>query len=236
MRRLLPAGLKSCATFVVLGVLWVPGVASAQQSLNLSVGGFVPRGFDARSQDDVLLSNDFLAFDMKDFNGPTVGAEWLAGLGDKFEAGLGVGFYKRSVPAVYLDYTKSDRSEIEQNLNLRVVPITATVRFLPLGRHDGIVPYLGAGVGVFAWRYSETGEFLATDLSVIKPPNGYAGSGSAVGPVILGGVRVPLGSWGVGGEIRYQSALGDLPTDQGFSGTKIDLGGLTYSFTVNVRF
>jgi hypothetical protein len=60
--------------------------------------------------------------------------------------------------------------------------------------------------------------------------------------VILGGVRVPVGSWGVGGELRWQSAKGDLPADQDFAGTvnsigpKIDLGGLTYTFTINVRF
>jgi len=54
--------------------------------------------------------------------------------------------------------------------------------------------------------------------------------------VILGGVRVPVGSWGIGGEIRYQSAKGDLPTDQDFAGTRLDLGGFNYLFTVNVRF
>ena len=34
--------------------------------------------------------------------------------------------------------------------------------------------------------------------------------------MILGGVRVPVGSWAIGGEIRYQSAEGNLPTDQDF--------------------
>jgi hypothetical protein len=41
---------------------------------------------------------------------------------------------------------------------------------------------------------------------------------------------------GVGGEIRYQRAHGDLPSDQGFSGRRIDLGGWTYAATFNVRF
>ena len=41
---------------------------------------------------------------------------------------------------------------------------------------------------------------------------------------------------GVGGELRWQSAEGKLPADQDFSGSKIALGGLSYSFTVNVRF
>ena len=58
----------------------------------------------------------------------------------------------------------------------------------------------------------------------------------AVGPVILGGVRFPVGKWDIGGEIRYQDAEGDLPTDQGFSGSKIDLKGFNYLVTFNIRF
>ena len=85
---------------------------------------------------------------------------------------------------------------------------------------------------MFNWRYSESGQFLATDESIFHGT--FVGSGTATGPVILGGVRVPIGSWGVGGEIRYQSAKGDLPPDQDFSGSKIDLGGFNYPFTFNV--
>jgi outer membrane protein W len=219
---------------LVLGVLATPS-ASAQQSLNLYVGGFVPRGFDARDRNDVLVNNlNFLAFNIKDFNTATVGGEWLIGFGNNLEGSLGVGFHTRTVPTVYLNYVNTNGSEIEQDLKLRVVPFTATVRFLPLGRHNGIEPYIGAGIGIFNYRYSESGQFLATDQTIFRDT--FVGSGTATGPVILGGVRVPVGSWGIGGEIRWQSATGDLPSDQDFSGTKIDLGGFNYLFTVNVRF
>jgi hypothetical protein len=40
----------------------------------------------------------------------------------------------------------------------------------------------------------------------------------------------------VGGEIRYQSAAATLPSDQGFAGTKIDLGGLNYLLSVHFKF
>jgi hypothetical protein len=134
---------------------------------------------------------------------------------------------------VYLNFVNANGTEIEQDLKLRVVPFTATIRFLPLGHH-GVEPYIGAGVGVFNWRYSESGQFLATDNSIFRDT--FVGSGTSTGPVILGGVRVPVGAWGVGGEIRYQSAKGDLPADQDFSGSKIDLGGFTYNFMIHVRF
>jgi hypothetical protein len=215
-------------------MMLVPTTASAQQSINFTIGGFAPRAVDARSQDDVLVNNlDFLAFNIKDFNGATFGGEWLTGLGDKFEAGLGLGYYQRSTPAIYNQFVNADGSEIEQDLKLRVVPFTATVRFLPLGHH-GIEPYIGGGVGVFNWRYSESGQFLATDRTIFRDT--FIGTGNSAGPVILGGVRIPVGTWGVGGEIRYQSAEGNLPSTEDFAGSKIDLGGFTYNFTVHVRF
>src|SRR5204863_46558 len=80
--------------------------------------------------------------------------------GNNFEAGLGIGFQQRSVPSVYQDVVNSDGSEIEQTLKLRVIPFSATVRFLPLGRHTAIEPYIGAGVGVFRFHYSETGQWV----------------------------------------------------------------------------
>jgi hypothetical protein len=244
MRHMIPArlrafaamtGMKTAVLAAAAAVLLVPSVASAQQSLNFSVGGFVPRGEDGRDRDDVLVNNrDFLAFDIKDFNGAAFGAEWLAGLGDKFEAGLGTGYYARTVPTVYLDFVNDNGTEIEQDLKLRVVPFTATVRFLPMGRGNGIEPYIGGGVGVMAWRYSETGQFLATDGSIFR--DNFVTKGSSSGPLILGGIRIPVGSWGVGFELRHQSAEGEIPAEDDFAGTTIDLGGFTYNFTVHVRF
>jgi hypothetical protein len=216
--------------------LVAPATSYAQQSLNIYVGGFVPKGEDSRTDHDVLVGNlDFLAFKIGDFTGATIGGEWLFGLGDRFDAGLGLGIYSKSVPSVYRDLTHSNGSEIEQDLKLRVVPFTATVRFLPLGREAAIQPYIGGGVGVFAWRYSETGEFVdVTDSSIFR--DSFSGSGATAGPVVLGGVGVPIGAWSVGFEIRYQSGQGDLPTDQGFAGTKIDLGGFNYLASIKVRF
>jgi outer membrane protein W len=231
MRRLTTAGF---ATLVILGFVGTP-VASAQQQVSFSIGGFSPRSVDARTNDDVLVNNlDFLAFNVSDFSGPIVSGEYLTALGNYFDAGLGVGYYQRTVPTVYNDFVNANGTEIEQELKLRIVPFTATVRWLPMGHHNGVEPYVGAGVGIFNYRYSESGQFLANDNSIFNGT--FVGSGTAVGPVILGGVRVPVGSWGVGGEIRYQSATGDLPPDQDFSGNKIDLGGFTYAFTINVRF
>jgi hypothetical protein len=64
----------------------------------------------------------------------------------------------------------------------------------------------------------------------------FVASGATAGPVVVGGVGVPLGPLSIGFEIRYQSAQGELPDDQGFAGTKIDLGGFNYLATFRIGF
>src|SRR5207249_10582122 len=153
MRRLI---FCLIAVALVTGFVATPR-ASAQQTVNFYVGGFSPRGFDSRGIDDVLFQNsNFLTFDVNDFHGATVGGEWLVGITDLFDAGLGLGFYQNSTPAVYTNLVNSNGSEIEQDLKLRIVPFTATVRVLPLGHRSPIRPYFGGGVAVQYWRYSET--------------------------------------------------------------------------------
>ena len=231
------------AFVILLGFIFTPS-AFAQQTLSLQIGGFVPRGsqttdgtiINDRDVNDVLAADiPFLDFNLKDFNGPTVNGEWLFSVADNIEAGLGIGFYSRTVPSVYADVVNSDGTDIQQDLKLRVVPFTATVRWLPIGHRAGFVPYVGAGIGVFTWRYQETGQFVdTTDNSIFSGT--FTGSGSTTGPVVLGGIRVPVDNWGIGGEIRYQHAKGNLPGDQGFAGTTIDLSGFNYMFTINFKF
>ncbi|MGH7341201.1 MAG: hypothetical protein ACREKH_11985, partial [Candidatus Rokuibacteriota bacterium] len=132
--------------------------AAAQTTLNLSLGYFTVRGEDARVDRDVLNANrNFLEFDISDFNGASIGGEWLVPLGSYFEAGAGIGFSRRTVNSVYERFTDRDGSEIEQRLRLRVVPVALTVRVVPLGHTSPVQPYVGGGLGLFNWRYSESG-------------------------------------------------------------------------------
>jgi len=227
---------------MLVSILIAAPNASAQQSVNFYIGGFTPRTLDARPDNDVLVQNGaFLStlnrargIDIGAFNRVTVGGEWLFAFSRHLEGGLGLGFYQRAVETVYTDFVNIDGSEIEQTLKLRIIPFTATVRLLPFGRDLPVEPYVGAGVGVNRWRYSETGQFIDSQSDVFN--GNFVGSGAATGPVVLGGVRVPAGAVGAAFEIRYQSAEGDLPTDQGFAGSKIDLGGFNYLFVMNFRF
>jgi len=245
MRRFL---LSLAAVSLVTGFLATPS-ASAQQTVNFFVGGFVPTPVDARgaisgglSSDILARDRDFFSFRFDRLTGPTFGGEYLIGLGDFFDAGASVGFYQQTVPAVDRNYVDTlTGANIPADFKLRIVPFTATFRVLPLGHRSPIVPYFGGGVGVYGWRYSESGTFVDYTPPLSRNPrtfNGtFVGSGSAVGPVVLGGIRVPVGPLAPGFEVRWQKGQADLPGPPEFEpGRTIDLGGLSYLFTFAIRF
>jgi hypothetical protein len=208
-----------------------------RQAIGVTFGGFILKPEDSRDfNHDVLIADlDSLLFDIKDFNGPIVKGEWLVGVSDHLEVGVGAGFYQRTAPSIYRSLTNVNGSEIEQDLKLRVVPLTATVRFVPI--RGSVEPYFGAGIGAFNWRYSETGEFVDdSDSSIFRAS--YVAKGTAVGPVVVFGVRIPFAdAFDFGAEAQWQKAEGDTkPETSQLLGDKIDLGGWTVAGTFHVRF
>ena len=247
-KRLWLRGVRCALGLAAAAVILAPQAAQAQitrvssssdqrQAIGFNLGYFSLLGEDSRTSGDVLVTDlSSLAFRIKDFNGFTFGGEYLIGLGDYIEAGAGLSYYQHSVPSVYLNFVNTNGAEIQQELKLRIIPFSATVRFLPIGR-KGVTPYVGGGLGVFNWRYTETGEFVDfSDNSVFR--NSYKADGTAVGPVFLAGLRAPVAAGiMVGGEVRYQKAEGDTkPAETGLLDSKIDLGGWTTSFTMHFRF
>jgi hypothetical protein len=247
MKRLWLQGVRYATGLATAAAILTPAAAQAQirqvsstehrQSIGFTVGGFFPKGEDSRVAGDTILADlDDLLFEIKDFTGGSFSGEWLYSFGDYVEAGVGVGYYRRTVPSVYRGFVNANGSEIEQDLKLRIVPITGTVRFLPIG-HRSVEPYVGAGIGAFNWRYSEVGQFVDTsDGSIFN--NRYVANGTAVGPVILAGIRAPIADvWDVGGEIQYHRASGDTNrAESQLLGDKIDLGGVNVLFTMHIRF
>ena len=244
MTRWLKVGCGAAAMAAVLApepaaaqISRVSGSSDSRHAIGFNLGYFALKGEDSRGEDDVLFRDlDSLIFDIKDFNGATLGGEYLFALTDNLELGAGINFYQRSVPSIYRGLVNEDGTEIEQDLKLRQVPMSATVRFLPTGRHASVQPYIGAGIGVINWRYTETGEFVDFNSDIFRAS--FEAKGSEVGPVILGGIRFPVADvWLVGGEVRWHKAEGKTGgIDEGFLGDTIDLGGLAASFTVHFRF
>ncbi len=215
--------------------------AGAQQSLSLNIGYFAVRGEASRVYGDTLVENLVatapfaLEYRLSDFDNATFGVEWLAPIGKFLEAGVGVSYYSRTVRSLYRDLVDTNGQDITQDLRLRTMPVTATLRFIPAGRHAPVQPYVGAGVGIIVWRYSEEGDFIDPSLAIFQWD--YRDSGVAVGPVVFAGLRVPLGrACALGGEVRYQRADAALDRTVGFQGDRLDLGGITYQTNFIIRF
>ena len=144
------------------------------------------------------------------------------------------GFSRRTVHTVYSDFVDDDGTEIDQDLRLRIVPIAFTFRVTPLGQSSPVQPYLGAGLGIFSWRYSETGEFVDFNAQRAIFRDAFVATGSEPGSIVLGGVRFVGERVSTGFEVRHQRARADLAS--GFAGDVIDLGGWTYQLTIGARF
>lgn len=237
------------AALTGLAALLVPAIASAQitqvssqsesrQTINFTIGEFSPQALGSRGSDDVwtteLQTDNPLSFRVQDFRSAIVGGEYLLGITRNLEAGVGVGFYQHTVPSDYATLVHQSGADITQDLRLRMTPISATARFLPLPRGGAVEPYVGVGVVVIPWNYRESGEFLDDQLNIFSAT--YQASGTAVGPTVLGGVRVPLGNFLAGGEVRWQHATAKGLFNQGFPSDKLDLGGWMGNFTFGVRF
>ena len=233
--RLLGLGLVMVAALAGSAVS-----ASAQvvQSVGVGVGLFVPRGEDARIDNDVWLANlPVFRFEIKDFRGGELSGEWNFAFNNRLELGLGGAFYQRSVPTLYLDYVNKDQSEVESAFKLRTVPMTAVVRLMPFGKPGDFQLYLGGGIAVTPWKYSEIGDFIDFNDNNNVYHARYIASGTSTGAVILAGFRAPMGGdvYALTAEGRYVTGKGTLNQDD-FLGTKIDLGGTSYRVGFLIRF
>ena len=220
-------------------ILGAAAPAAAQQTLNFTFGYFAVQGEDARVEHDVLTDNrNFREFEISEFNTGSIGVEWLVPLGNYLEAGAGAAFSRRTVPSVYAEFIDQDGTEIDQESRMRLMPVAFTVRVLPLGQTSPVQPYIGGGLGVVAWRYSEFGEFVDFQRRNAIFREQYVASGNAMGPVVLGGLRFAGDAMSGGFEVRYQKA--DAPLGDRFATVdpdlRIDLGGWTYQLTAGFRF
>jgi opacity protein-like surface antigen len=248
-RTLLAAVLVSGAVSVIPADAQIVrvGQSDTRNTVTFNLGYFALPGAESRVDDDAIVPNlldlarreDLAPLEIGDFNSVSFGGEWLYGITEYLEVGAGVGFYRKTVETAYAHDTHEDGSDIAQDLKLRIVPVTATVRFLPFGRSAAVQPYAGVGIGILNWRYTEIGEFIDEDGFVFSNvENPFDKSGTAVGPVVLFGLRAPIGDvWSIGADFRWQKAEGDgLLAEDDFLGDKIDLGGWTSSVTFGFRF
>lgn len=241
--------IHTSGVWLALMLAAVPASAQIVQSVNVGGGWIWPRGFESRVAGDTIVANlsssDPLVFDIDWFDGGQVFGEWNVAFGDRLEVSGGISYYQQTVPSYYRDFFNDATGfPVSQDLKLRMMPITGIVRFLPVGRPSSFQPYVGGGFAVVNWKYSEAGEFVATDECT--PDGGcpifaasFVESSTDLGAVFVMGARVPIGGdiYGLTFEYRYQWAEGETGgIDNGFLGPKIDLSAASFNIGFLIRF
>ena len=178
-------------------------------------------------------------FEVDDLNsfGGTFGYDHF--FGDYVNFGPSISFYYADTTVSDLEFEFEDGREIFRDIRLHIVPIEANLRILPIGRDQPVIPYIGAGVGVYIWEYEEIGDFVIDRLTNPRIISGSAFSdGADFGYNIHGGVQFPVSrNATITGEVKWTQVEGDLDVE-GFDPAfePIDLSTITYSGGISFWF
>jgi hypothetical protein len=207
--------------------------ALAQQTLNFSFGHFMLR--HARSElDIILIEHHDLPVEAGDFNGMNIGGEFLVPFRGKYEAGLGASYSGGEVTAAHGRVFNPDGSPIPRTLGYSQLPVALTFRWLPLGQEYRVQPYVGGGLALIRFSFRESGDFAARG-SLFRNEH-HETSKTAVGPVIVFGLRVVGDRLALGIEGRHQRARGSFgPAFAHLQGAEFDLHGWAVNGTIGLR-
>lgn len=224
-------------TFLAIALLAAAAPASAQygseHALRLRAGVFTPDG-----------DSEYFTEAEQDFTGRTDDLEdFVGGIDYRYDFGGRVGLmvsgdvYEGTWDRAYRDFEDNFGDEIEHRASLEIDSLTAGVVIDLAGERAPVVPYVGAGAGLYSYRLEESGDFI--DFTAPGNPIFDAelvAEGETFGYYFLAGLEVPIGPYfSLFGEGRWDNAEDELSEDfDGFgdldlSGRRI-LGGVAWRF------
>jgi hypothetical protein len=201
------------------------------------LGELQPRG----NSDLWAFHEDLFTADVNDFNDLAFGFDLLLLADSHVEFAFGMEAYEGDTSSVYRDYVDSFGQPIAQHQHLNLVPLTASVRWLPWGRYGGngaprpVVPYLGAGMGMLIWEYELSGSFV--DLGTLEIFDDYFyDDGATFAAIGTAGIEFRVSrAWSVHVEGRYLWAEDNLGPD--FAGfDALDLSSWAFFGGASIRF
>jgi len=253
---------------IALAALIAVGSLAFADTISLKVGYFVP-GLKSDFWANELANMDFRK---SDFQGATFSFAYEAFLTPELSLVIGVENYTKTRTGYYRDYVGIQFSDGDfafpaayyngdytpaHNLRVSVTPIQFSLKIAPLGRRAKIIPYVGAGVGVYLWSLRMQGDLVDfSDPWNYTSSDGYvdtiypiypvdAWEGENLGRIAIGfqgfaGIEIPIANrLTLDIEGKYSYAKGKMGTDpnNGFTGfAPLDLGGVTFSLGFNYWF
>jgi hypothetical protein len=216
---------------ICLAILGLGSGILFSQSVNMKIGLFAP----AMKSDLWQINLNNLALSRSDMLNVYYAGEYEMFLNRHTSFSFEVGSYVRSVLSQYRDYTYENGDPIFQNIQLRLTPVEANIKLYPMGRRYRVFPFIGAGIGAYAFTYQQWGDFINFQDNSIN--SGLAetrrfafGLNGRIGLVFRFQSRLAFALEG-----KYQYLKGKLSGYfQGFN--SLDLGGFTANASINIYF
>jgi hypothetical protein len=226
---------RATGVLTLLTLAAVPVVSEAS-SLDIRLGAFFPRAESNLFVDDAdLYVKDGQPLQKDDWIGFAGGAQFNVEVAPYAELGFSIDGYSRTLDTSYREFVSESDREIFQSLRLTTVPVAVQLRLGPTDR-GAFSPYVAVGGDAVFYKYEEYGDFIDFDVpSHPIIPDSFISEGVGWGFHAAAGVRVPVShDFSFNAEAKYQWVKDDMPDD--FAGNEIDLGGLTATLGVNLRF
>jgi len=202
------------------------GRAGSDNALRFHVGLFTPDGDSTYWNDPELGLEANFTGDAESFEDLGVGADFRYALGERLSVLFSGELYSGEEDLAYRDFVDDQNRDIFHTTTLDIASLTAGLTFNLTGRGAAVVPYLGAGGGVYFWDLEESGDFIDF-LDPLGPTiitATFQDDGEALGYYWLAGIEVPLGTqWSFFAEGRWHRVEDEL------SGEFADLGDLDLS-------
>ena len=160
---------------------------------------------------------------MNDFRAWNLAIEGGANLHDRIDLVFGFEYMKRSKSSEFRDWVDENGLPITQETFYSQFPLTvgAKILLIPRGRQVGrytwvpsvFVPYVGGGVGVFRYRFKQSGDFVDSETLDIFSANLESSGWTSI--VYLGGgvdIRIARNTY-LELDARYSWAKPELSED-----------------------
>jgi hypothetical protein len=130
----------------------------------------------------------------RDLEDVVAGIDYLVGLGPRTGFMFSLDHYSSEMDQRYRDFVDAAGFPIAHTTSLDITPLTVAVVFQLAPPRSPLLPYVGAGGGLYFWRLREAGEFI--DFGVAPPEiffDRFEDRGQSLGWFFLVGLEVPLG-------------------------------------------
>lgn len=194
----------------------------ADNEFRLRLGQFEPEA------DSFYWDENFAVFtgDAGEFEDLSFGGDFVLSLGRRSNLMFSGDVYEGEDDQAYLDFVDEFGSPIVHTTRLRIASATVAYVLDLTGPDAPVVPYLGAGGGIYDWELEESGDFI--DFGVAPPEiisAEFVDGNTTLGWFWLVGLEVPIGPrWSVFAEGRWQRLDEELDDDFEGSGD-LDLSG-----------